>query len=128
MKTCSTVTTPAARSTSRRSSDPLFRAEPGPDGEDGDGGEARVELLDDRVDLLPRCEGLDVGRLRLRVLDVTRGVLSDPLPARRLLEHLAQRAEDVVTGALGQRLPPGGELVRLQRGDVALAEDGLGLP
>ena len=70
---------------------PLLGPQAGTGGENGDRREARVELGRDRLDLLPGREGLELGSLWLRVLDVPGGVLVDPTPAARQLAAGASR-------------------------------------
>jgi hypothetical protein len=107
--------------------DPLFRPQSCPRREDRDGRKSRMNLCADRVHFLPGLERLDLRSLRLRVLDVPRRVAVDPLPAFRLLEHLAEGREDVMPRSLRKRQPPGAEFVGAKGADLPRPERGRGM-
>jgi hypothetical protein len=71
----------------------LLRPQPGSAQEHDERCPDLVELLADRVDLVPRIERIDLARLRLRVLDQRRRVVLDPLPPLRRRQHVPQRPQ-----------------------------------
>jgi len=100
----------------------LLGPQAGSDEEDHQGAVDEAQLLRDRVDLVPAIERNEVAHRRLRILDRSRGVVIDPLPAHSRLQYLTQGAMRRVPPRRRQRRPPGPDLLHRQIADALRSE------